>query len=72
MTATNPLNCHPATFEDAIFFNSIITIMGTRRRESGIVGEFYPDLNNIPYVAVAWQLIEEFEDSWDRSQQVVP
>jgi hypothetical protein len=37
-----------------------------------IAGRVFPELTDIPYVAVAWQLIEEFEDSWDRSQRVEP
>jgi hypothetical protein len=36
------------------------------------VGEVFPALKDVPYVAVAWQLIEEFENSWDRSQRVEP
>lgn len=37
-----------------------------------VVGELYPSLNDVPYVAVAWQLIEEFENRWDSSEQVQP
>lgn len=36
------------------------------------VGEFHPDLREIPYVRVAWQLLEEFEASWNRSEDVEP
>lgn len=37
-----------------------------------VVGELYPSLNEVPYVAAAWELIDEFENSWDRSEKVQP
>jgi hypothetical protein len=36
------------------------------------VGYFVPSLAEVPYVAAAWELLDEFEASWDSSQQVVP
>lgn len=34
------------------------------------VGEFFPELSAIRYVTAAWQLLEEFQASWDDSQRV--
>ncbi len=36
------------------------------------VGEFHPELREVPYVRVAWELLAEFEASWNRSEKVEP
>jgi hypothetical protein len=36
------------------------------------VGYFVPSLAEVPYVAAAWELLDEFEASWDSSQLVAP
>lgn len=34
------------------------------------VGEFYPELREVPYVRVAWELLAAFETKWTRSERV--
>jgi len=34
------------------------------------VGEFYPELEQIPYVSTAWRLLKEFEATWEVSKKL--
>lgn len=37
-----------------------------------LAGEFHPELREIPYVATAWELLTEFDASWNRSEGTAP